>query len=100
MLPKTVENDKANSAERSGEIDAISSGGREKLSAITFPAVPTTRPNIMPIREKAKRTKYFPATISFLETGITIAYNGQLECSSKEKVVTIIMLHKMAHVKI
>lgn len=45
--------------------------------------------------QKIASTINFPATNSFLETGIIIAYRVHLELSSKEKVVTIIMLHKI-----
>lgn len=67
---------------------------------IVSPAIePTTNPNRLPTKQKIANTMNFPATKSFFDTGIIIAYRAHLELSSKEKVVTIIMLHKIAHTK-
>ena len=98
ILPKIREITHATSVKnRSSPIPTMSS---TILCVIRPPIKPIISPKRLPMAQKIASTINFPATNSFLETGIIIAYRVHLELSSKEKVVTIIMLHKIAHTKI
>lgn len=60
----------------------------------------TASPNRLPIRQKIAKTTNFPPTKSFFDTGIIMEYRVHFELSSKVNVVTIIMLHNIAHTKV
>lgn len=74
--------------------------GQKNFFRIALPIVPAISPNRFPIAQKIANTMKFPATKSLLDIGVIMAYRVHLAISSKEKVVTIIMLHRTAHTKI
>ena len=75
-----------------------------ELNPTSFMIMPPTYPKISPNREprleKINNVTNFANTISFFVIGNIRAYLSQCELSSNVKVVIIIILHKIAQIKI